>query len=219
MKRARSGRELVEHGAERELIRPEVERPAGRLFGRHVTDRAGDSAPGHLPVIGRRIARDRLGPNREDPRETEVEDLDEPVVREHQVFGFQVPVHDPRAVRLGQAVRDLGRNREEPPQRDLTRDDQVPQADSFDELHGDVEGGVGGSDLVNRHDVRVVQGGRGPRFPFQLPEPIGIRRERRRQDLDRDFAAEARVARSIDLPHSSLPERGEDLVGTETASG
>ena len=44
------------------------------------------------------------------------------------------------------------------------------------------------------------------------------RRQARRQDLDRDLAAEARVAGAIDLAHAARAERGEDLVGAEPVS-
>jgi hypothetical protein len=38
---------------------------------------------------------------------TEIEDLDEAVLRDHDVFRFQIAVHDPSCVCLGQPVRDL----------------------------------------------------------------------------------------------------------------
>jgi hypothetical protein len=40
-------------------------------------------------------------------------------------------------------------------------------------------------------------------------------RKRLRQDLDRDEAIEPRVARAIDLSHSTGAEWGDDLVRTE----
>ena len=39
------------------------------------------------------------------------------------------------------------------------------------------------------------------------------------QDLDRDVAVEARVARAVDLAHAAGAEGGEDLVGAEAGSG
>ena len=39
------------------------------------------------------------------------------------------------------------------------------------------------------------------------------------QDLDRDLAAQPRVARPVDLAHPARAERGEDLVRPEPCSG
>ena len=39
------------------------------------------------------------------------------------------------------------------------------------------------------------------------------------QDLERDGAIQASVARAIDLAHAAGAERGEDFVGTEAGAG
>ena len=58
-------------------------------------------------------------------------------------------------------------------------------------------------DAVDRADVRMIERGEQPRFALEAREPSGSRRERARQDLDRDVAAELRVARAIDLAHAA----------------
>ncbi len=45
--------------------------------------------------------------------------------------------------------------------------------------------------------------------------PVGIGRNTLRQDLDRDVAAEPRVARAVDLAHPSGPNEADDFVRTE----
>jgi hypothetical protein len=45
----------------------------------------------------------------------------------------------------------------------------------------------------------MVERGEHARFAFETREPTGIGRERARQDLDCDIAAEARIARAVDL--------------------
>src|SRR5207249_752841 len=47
-------------------------------------------------------------------------------------------------------------------------------------------------------------------------ETLRVVRECRWQSLDCDLAAEPRVTRPMDLPHSTRPQGGEDLVGTDT---
>jgi hypothetical protein len=51
------------------------------------------------------------------------------------------------------------------------------------------------------------------REPLALP---GHGTEARREDLQRDDAAEPRVARAVDLPHPARAERRLDLVRPET---
>ena len=72
---------------------------------------------------------------------------------------------------------------------------------------------------VDAGDVRMVQ--RREHFGFALKpsQPIVIRRDGRRQDLDGDLALQLGVGRPIDLPHSALTEQGGDFVDAETGAG
>ena len=53
------------------------------------------------------------------------------------------------------------------------------------------------------------------RFALESRERRGIPGQPGGQDLDRDVAVEPRIARAIDLAHSSGAERRNDLVVTE----
>src|ERR1700730_10811605 len=72
------------------------------------------------------------------------------------------------------------------------------------------------SDVVDDGDVGVVEDPRGFGLLLEAAEAVGVLREGRWQDLDRDLAAQARVFRPIHLPHPASAERREDLVGTHT---
>ena len=61
--------------------------------------------------------------------------------------------------------------------------------------------------VVNDNDVWMVQRPGGASFLLETAEPIGIGRKRRRENLDRDFAAEAFVLGAIHLAHAAFPER------------
>ena len=74
-------------------------------------------------------------------------------------------------------------------------------------------------EAVDRGDVRVVQRGEHLRFAFEAREPIGIEGEGFRQDLDRDFAIELRVACAVHLTHPADADDGADLIRTETRAG
>src|SRR5262252_8475301 len=49
--------------------------------------------------------------------------------------------------------------------------------------------------------------------------PLRTRSGRLREDLDRDFPSEARVAGPIDFTHAAGAERAQNLVCTETGAG
>ncbi len=155
-----AGGHLVEDRSERELVRSEVERLAERLLGRHVPHGADDHAglgPGRdrgrvrqLAALPRRL--DQLD-------EAEVEDLDDPLPRHHYVLGLQVPMDDAGRVRLGQPVGDLSRERQKSLERKgAAREQQLPKGVSLDKLHGHPRDAVRRSDVVDRDDVRMVEG-------------------------------------------------------------
>ena len=73
-----------------------------------------------------------------------------------------------------------------------------------------------GANVVDREDVRVIERRGGLGFLREPPEPVRIRGEVGRKDLDRDFAAERGIARAIDLAHPARTERREDLAASES---
>jgi hypothetical protein len=62
---------------------------------------------------------------------------------------------------------------------------------------------------------------RGKDFGFALKtrEPIGVSRDRWRQDLDRDLAFQLGVGRAKHLPHPAFAERRGDFVDAEAGAG
>ena len=205
--RALSREHLVEDGPERKLVGAEIDRPAARLLGRHVADGPEhDSRPrglahrfrsGEAGVAGL----DELG-------QAEVENLHEAVLRDHEVLGLQIAVDDPGGVRLREGVRDLRGDRENPFGRKRPSRDELTQSRSLDELHRDPRNGAGLADLVDRDDVRVVQRRGGARLLLEAGEPVRVGRERLRQHLDRDFAAQPRIARLVHLSHAQFRAHG-----------
>src|SRR5262249_39975950 len=73
-------------------------------------------------------------------------------------------------------------------------------------------------EIVDREDVGMRERGDGARLPLEPFERRGVAGEIRGQDLDRHLAPEARIARPVDLAHSSRAERREDLVRPETGA-
>ena len=58
----------------------------------------------------------------------------------------------------------------------------------------------------------MIEGGDGPRFPFELLAQLLVRRERRGEHLDGDHAIEPCIARAIHLTHAACPEQADDFV-------
>src|SRR5688572_21371512 len=85
---------------------------------------------------------------------------------------------------------------------------------ALEQLHGDVELSVLGSDVVELADVRVVYPGPRPRFAAQ---PLGRGRVRfvGANGLQRDRALEPVIPRRIDDAHAALPQRAGDFVWTD----
>ena len=62
-----------------------------------------------------------------------------------------------------------------------------------------------------RRDIRMTDGSERFGFALEAGQAIGIGGKVRRQRLDRDVAAELRIARTEYLPHSAGTDGGEDL--------
>ena len=52
-------------------------------------------------------------------------------------------------------------------------------------------------------------------LPPQTDEAIGVGGKGRREDFDRDIAAEARIAGAVDLAHAAGADGGQDLIRAE----
>ena len=150
--------------------------------------------------------------------EAEVEDLDAAVLRDEEVLGLQVAVDDPLLVRRGEAVRDLQRVVDRLSRRQLPARERRAQRLAFEQLLNDVGRALVRADVVDGRDVGVVQDSRGPRLLLEAAQAVGVRGERRRQDLDRHVAAQPRILRPVDLSHPARAERREDLVGAQPCS-
>ena len=74
-------------------------------------------------------------------------------------------------------------------------------------------------EAIDCANVGMVQRREDARFALEPSESIGIRREGRRQNLDRDLALRLGVARAIDLAHAAGTERAGDFVRAEVDAG
>ena len=156
-------------------------------------------------------------------RQPEIEHLHRAVACHLDVGRLQVTVHDAGLVRGLERIGNLARDRQRlavgMAPRSMRCESVFPLHQLHDERH--VPSGVVRRifEAVDLRDVRVIQGRKRPRLTIEAGEPLGIEGERAGQDLQRDVAAQPRIARSVHFPHAARPERGNDLVGPETRTG
>ncbi len=130
-------RHLVEHGAEREQVRPGVDRFPFRLFGRHVRGCA-ENPPFSGGRSGRHGRRARLAGCIRELREAEVEHLDSAVVltlSDYDVAGLQIAVRDPFLVSGSDCVRHGNRNPQELGESQAAFRNHFGEGSSFDQFH------------------------------------------------------------------------------------
>jgi hypothetical protein len=99
--------------------------------------------------------------------------------------------------------------------RERTIAQAVAQRFAFEQLGNDIRRAVGLANVVNRKNVGMVQRGRRARFLREPLQALGIGRERRGQNLDRDGTVQPRVAGTIDFAHAARAQRRFDFVGAK----
>lgn len=189
-------------------------RLAAHLLRSHVADR-----PQHHAHAGQRFNRRRrtVGRRLKQLRDAEIEDLHQPLLSQKQILGFDVAMDDALSVRGGKAFRDLRYVLQDHPLRKRVLASQAcAERLPFQQLGDDVGNLAMPADVVDRQDVGVAERGRHPSLSFESFEAGRVRNDRRRQNLDRDVAAEAGVTGAIDSAHASRSEQRDDLVRTQT---
>ena len=97
--------------------------------------------------------------------------------------------------------------------------DALRQIVALDEFHHERGHAPAFFEAVDGGDVRMIQRREHFRFALKAREPIGIGRERGRQDLDRDLTFQPRVGRPIHLPHPAFADLRGDFVDAEARAG
>ena len=170
--RPAAGQHLVEDGAEGEDVGPRVDWASFGLFWRHVRRRAHDQPGPRAQRRHRLLCRRPF----DELRDAEVEDLRPAVAGDHDVGRLDVAVDDAVGVRSRKRGGDLSTRLERRRHRQgALREDPIERR-PLDELHGDEGRARLLVDVVDRDDVRVVEGGGRARL---LHEPACGNRDRR----------------------------------------
>ena len=161
---------------------------------------------------------DRSGPGpfgREGFCETEVEHLDHPIGRDLDVRGLEIAMDDPGPMGGIERVGDLLRDGQSLRERQRAPAHAIVQRVALDQLEHQGRHLAGVFETVDRPDVRMIERCEQSCFAFEARHAIGVRRERRQQDLQRDVAPKLGVARAIHFAHAAGPEERDDFVWSE----
>ena len=218
--RPHAGDELVDHRAERPLVRTRTDLSRGELLGRHVHRRAHPrTGAGEHAGAGRRVVAGRELRSRVDPGEPEIGDPRAAVAADEDVVGLDVAMDDARGVcgrepapGVDQAVEDLG-------ERPLVAADPRREVAALDELHREEHGVLVRSDVEHRHDVRMRQAREHARLSHHSltslrAELAGVEA----QELHRDPAMQLGVGCRVDHAHPAGAEPlAEDVAADPRA--
>jgi hypothetical protein len=138
------------------------------------------------------------------------------VGRDEHVFGFEVAVDDALCVGGREPVGHMGNELDGVPPRDRAPSEPGTQRFSLEQLdhrHGLT---VDDGELVDGHDVGMGDCGYRTRLVLETRAHLHVGREMIRQHLERDLAAQPRVARTIHLAHPAGADWRHHLELRET---
>jgi len=95
--------------------------------------------------------------------------------------------------------------------------DVLGQILALNKLHDECTDLPGLLQPMDDRDVGVVQRGQGPGFALEPRAAVRVGGERLRQDLDRDVAPQAGIARAVDFAHPARTDEAHDLVGAQAS--
>src|SRR5471030_2513685 len=121
-------------------------------------------------------------------------------------------MHNARAVRRCQTCRNLRRNIDRLARGQRPLFNKRPQRFARHQFVDDVRRMLVEPDVVDRHDVGMVQRRRQARLLFETPPPLGILRPRFRQHFERDLPPHAGVQGFVDYPHPARAQLPQDLI-------
>jgi hypothetical protein len=124
-------------------------------------------------------------------------------------------VDDAGRVRRGQRVRDLGGDAERLGDGQALLRDRLAQGLAAQVLHHDEVEAVVVRDVVDGHDVGVIERGRRARLAEEAGPARRVARTVGGQDLERDEAVEPGIAGLVHDGHASLAQLLHDLVVEE----
>jgi hypothetical protein len=127
-------------------------------------------------------------------------------------------MHDAFLVRRLQGVGNLARDGESLVARERSACDALGQCVALNEFH-DERGGPVRVHTVDLRDVRVIERGHSARLAFEAHQPLGIKGEPIRHDLEGNVSVQRRVTGAVHLAHTADSDDGDDLMSANASAG
>ena len=124
-------------------------------------------------------------------------------------------MNDAALVAGGKAACDLHRKVDGLPHRQWFAVQPLTKGLPVEQLGDDERGALVQTEIVDCDDVRVAQAGGRASLPFEPTLLVRIARPAGPQYLDRDFALELGIARTIHLAHAAGTQRAQNLESAE----
>jgi hypothetical protein len=197
-KRLAARQELVAHRADGEDVAAGVDLLSRHLFRRHVIERADQHAGLRHPRLGQ-------------PRNAEIQHLQDVVAVDHQVGGLDVAVDDARLVRVAEAGAQLRNDLELTKERNRRAAlDDLAQRLPVDVLHGNKRLALVLADVEDGDDVGVTELGDRAGLACEADAQVVV--VRFAQELDRDLTLEHRVPGQEQRTHAALADALDNQV-------
>jgi hypothetical protein len=194
---------LIEHAGERVNVGTGLDFAGLEAFRRHVGPSADGRPLGRQPRIVRGA------------RDAEVDEVGEVVVGQQDVGRLDVAVHQPGPVGGVERRRDLLDDVHRAFGLQRAGSQERVQVDAVDEPHGDVEASVDLADVVDRHDVRVVESRGDAGFAAEPLVEVGVLGVVGKQHLQRHHAVDCGVVGAPHLAHPATAQQINQLVAAE----
>ena len=206
MKGHHPGRHFIQDDPQRIDVAARVHFLSAALLGGHIGRRTGDG-----PTLGQLATPRYFG-------QAEICEQRPVGLRQQDVAGFDVPMHDPLFVGI---LQRAGHLIDQPAHLFWSHGfpQQLAQSAGFHELHDDV-GGVALFSVVNHHqDIRVPQAGDGLCLtPEAFEEGVVLFRVVGRHHLDRHITVQGGLVGLEDGGHTSLADLGNDPVPAQLSA-
>jgi len=145
-------------------------------------------------------------------RQAEVENLGIAAWGDENIGGLDVAMNDPGVVGRSQRIGDPDSEREQRFHLQWLAGDALFQGGALQILHDDEGAAVLFTDVINRADVRVIQGRRSLGLAPESAQGFGIAGEVIGQKLESDESLEPAVFGLIDHPHAAVSQFLDDPV-------